>query len=663
MFAAVAVMVSACGPKIDPVNPPQKEVVFPSLLEKAVSAGTGAEISFSVNFDWEVSMPSNMSQWFYFDDSGVKAYKIKGKSGSGKVNLCTVDGVEVREAVVCPVTMTMEGKSAVIAKITLLPKERTLLVYSAVKDNAGSFIPVGGGEFEYSQNPVSSLDLTWPAGMQNYTLPIKVVANFNWSIPETYSDWMTVTASSGKKDETVTLQIKGNSANLPFDDASGKISFMDTDERSVVYEIPVSIKGCKDIVFVDGASSTTQLNFLGQYNNNDTWVNEGCAVRVTSMADADIVAIDNKAGRLSYNPDSWVTVAWEGGNVPDAVVFDRTAYISALENTDDDRDAYLLALPGYIVEKVRSGEIDLIESNGKAIRKEYQKFMFTQVHQSGGSMGDWGVIAPLNTAYAMATAGAGVSRMPKDDAMYNLLKVLYKTDELYCVNYNNIWSDLYADLAAFEDFDSFAYLNANVEQRPALDNIEFVYPNPSDTRSFKLSILDFEEGYNCGVTLMRGAKAVAVIWCRMSSAYWPVCDYNKIYFSMYDYTSEESDPDHQMLPSDATLEEIKSGEVYDKYKEYGIPVWKLTYANQNASRNAMLYVPPFQNDSSDAIEICPSGFDASISVESGSYNISGINKPYIHVKMKDRLDGGKEGYIVLKGAGRPVFVLCVSLDF
>lgn len=659
---AAALMAVSCNTPVDPIDPPKKEVVFPKLQERTIASGASVDISFKVDFAWEVSMPTNMSQWFYFDDNGVKSYKIKGKAGSGSVKVVSVEGMEVRDVIVCPLTMVMEGKSAVIANISLMPEERTILVYAAATDNSGAYIPVGGGEFEYQTTPAQTLNLVWPAGMQSYTLPIKVVANFNWSLPETYPDWMTVTKSSGDQDEAVTLMLKGVPAHYPLDDASGKISFMDTDDRSIAFEIPVKITGCKDIVFVDGASSTTQLNFLGQYNYNDTWDSKGCAIRVTGTKDVDIVAIHNRAGQLSYSENTWVTVSWEESTGTD-VVIDRTAYISALENTDEDRDAYLLALPGYLVKQVRSGALDLIAANGKAIKSEYQKYVFTQVHQNGGSEGEWGVIAPLNTTYAMATVGGGVSRMRKDDFLYSILKGLYNTDELYCVDYNNAASDMYADLASFVDFTSVTYLNSNVEQRSSLDEVELINPVPSDLRSFRLAINLFEDGYSCGAILKDNGKVIAIIWCRMSSAYWPVCDYNKIYFTMYDFISEEDDPDHQMLPSDAFLEEIKDGEVYDLYKEYNIPVWKLTYTSQYAARNAMIYVPPFQNDVEDSIEICPAGFDSSISVESGSYNISGVNKPYVHVRMKDKLAGGKEGYIVLKGAGRPVFVLCVSLSY
>ena len=132
LCAAMAVSCEEPEPPVPPVEP-----VFPTMTEKNdVEPGSVLTLSFEANMDWTVSVPSEGLLWFWIQDGEFKVDKLTGKvSEGGKEKISVSIGVsETEEFDVnrsCDVTLTMGGKSQVIAKYMRPAVNRTISVYSA----------------------------------------------------------------------------------------------------------------------------------------------------------------------------------------------------------------------------------------------------------------------------------------------------------------------------------------------------------------------------------------------------------------------------------------------------------------------------------------------------------------------------------------------------
>ena len=633
----------------------QPEPSFPALVEKSVNAGESVNISFNANMDWELSMPSSDLAWFYIDDNGIKEYKVKGSKGSQTVTVYAENVAENYEVHVCKLTMKMGSKTQDVARITLIPEVRTVSIFPASVDADGGFTVIGSGEYEYQASAASSLRLSWPKNLATFSLPVRVVANFDWAIIENYPEWIDLAQTSSTDDET-SIVLKGNPAKYPLDDASGKLVFVDVKNNDVVYEIEVSIPGCKDIVRTTLDESEIEINILGDYKQSNGWV-PSCPVHVVSTLDSDVLIVERNGDKLSYAKESWVklSVTFPEGQANANVIQERIFNVSAAANNGPAREAYLLAIPGYKLAGLNPSK-DLLNSDATALSKEYEQYMFATVKQAGldASEGTSAIVA-VNTPYTMAVKGAGMHRTAKTETYYQSLSQKFGTDQIYTLEYNNWYSSEDAVLASLEAFDSCEFYLADGSDKDYSDYLSLAYPDESKKDMFYLNIEYFEDGYDCAAVLRNGGEVVAVIVCHMSDSYWPEVKYNDIHFTAYDSAGEDS----EFLPQNVVLEELTSGDIYDQYKSYGIPVWRLVYESETSYRNAMISVPPFPMCTSGSIEINPQ--PAWINVEGA---LTEKNVPYIVVKMTDQNpESGNVGHIVLKGGNRPLFVLVCERAF
>ena len=157
-------------------EPEKVAPVFPeTVLEQNVEAGATVEVSFEANLDWELSIPAAEQAKYWLDDAGVPASKVTGKAGEQTVSVVFSEDEYYDQNVVCEVTLTMGGQDKVIARLTRLALNRTIEVYAAEKADF-SFSKT------YSAEKATALELTTFEGDVTYTLPIKVVANYDWNL-------------------------------------------------------------------------------------------------------------------------------------------------------------------------------------------------------------------------------------------------------------------------------------------------------------------------------------------------------------------------------------------------------------------------------------------------------------------------------------------------
>lgn len=650
MICAVAALFVAlsCGPQNKPGEDKTPDPVFPAAISREINPGESVQISFTADRDWELSIPTDKLAWFYIDDKGMKEYKVKGSKGSVTVSIHAENVSSNYEIRTCTATLKMGDKSAVVATITLLPEVRTVGVFEAKTDGDGRFVVVGGGDYEYMEDKASTLGLRWPKGLSSFILPVKIVSNFEWSVKDDHPKWLELSKTSSEGEAT-TLVLRGVPTEYPLDNDGGKITFLDTKTKEAVYEISVTIPGCKDIVYTDLENKAIELNILGEFDQNGTMMSS-YSFHVTSTLDTEVFVAEKQDGKFVRPQAPWASIklSYPGGEPSANVIQDRIVTVTAGQNKGAAREAYILAVPGYVLAK----------SDLSSVAKDY---IVAQINQAGlDPAAGWGNIAPVNSAFKMSVKGAGIHRTEASEPYYQALSSKFGTNEIYTLEYNNWYSYEGAELSSSQSVAEVAYFTPDGSSTDYEGNLEVMFPDSDKHDVFNVMISYFDEGYEEAVALYDDAgKVIAVILCRLTETYWPDVKFEDIRFVAYDLVGEDGDPDDTMLPQDVVLEKLTSGEIYEQYKSYGIPVWRLVYEAPTSKKNAMIYVPPFPTENSGAIEIHPQ--PAWINVES-AFSDRGL--PYIHVSMSNQMpESGNVGYIVLKGGDRPLFVLVCERAF
>lgn len=241
--AILAVLAFSCT-KPEESTQPEKDIepVFPTLVENyQVTPGEKLTLTITPNFDWEVSIPQDAFQWFQILDGTFKLPSISGKASDKPVTITiqVSDQEEFDTNRSVEVSLTMNGKTKVIAKYMRPAKDRTIAIYPAELNADGSLkLAEDGQSYVYSSKPAESLSLVWSASDSDFRAPVKVEANFAWtlSLPE----WAEtrLPENIGNVEEIV---ITGTS----IDGAQGKAEFKAGD--SVMKEVSLTVPSCGEI--------------------------------------------------------------------------------------------------------------------------------------------------------------------------------------------------------------------------------------------------------------------------------------------------------------------------------------------------------------------------------------------------------------------------------
>lgn len=199
---------------------------FPELVEDyAVLPGSVHEITFTPNMDWEISIPNEIRQWFWIKDGAFSVVSISGPASESPVSV----SIEVTAVAdfdrnySCDVTLTLGDSSKVVAKYMLPAKEKALEIYVAQKSPDGTYqLSDDGDSYIYSAEPASALDFVWSDEVADFILPIKVVANCDWSLK--MPDWADVNIPE-KIENVMEFVLSGFSLK----DEEGKLVFVSGD--------------------------------------------------------------------------------------------------------------------------------------------------------------------------------------------------------------------------------------------------------------------------------------------------------------------------------------------------------------------------------------------------------------------------------------------------
>lgn len=229
---------------------------FPDLVENyEVKPGSTLELTFTPNYKWEVSVPSETFKYFWILDGAFKVDKLSGTASEEavKITIGVSDEEEFDNNRSCEVTLKMNDESKVIAKYMRPAKNRTLSVYSAQLDADGNLQTGSDGtSYVYGESESESVALVWSETDADFRLPVKIDANCEWtvSVPE----WLDVEVPE-KTSGVVELVLTG----VSLDGNNGKITFKAGEE--VLKEIEVTIPSCKGVSLWEAVVTEGELEY------------------------------------------------------------------------------------------------------------------------------------------------------------------------------------------------------------------------------------------------------------------------------------------------------------------------------------------------------------------------------------------------------------------
>ena len=197
-----------------------------------------------------MSVPTATAAWFWIQDETQKVWTLRGSAGASRIVIGVAELDEFDDTRVCEVTLKMGGQSKVIATITRGTLERGFSLRTCKIDQYGDF-EYGDSEtgltYSYNEGEAQSIDLTWPEGRTDFSMPILVEANYDWAINQ-LPEWVsTPSVTVGKPGTKVEIRIQGNPSAYPLDGAQDKLVFIDKSNLDAKVEIPITIPSCRDI--------------------------------------------------------------------------------------------------------------------------------------------------------------------------------------------------------------------------------------------------------------------------------------------------------------------------------------------------------------------------------------------------------------------------------
>lgn len=260
----------------------KEDPTFPQLVENYnVTPGETLTVTFTPNYDWTISIPTELRQWFWIQDGSFVVSELSGKASGEpvEVKIGVSETQEFDKNFSCDVTLTMDGKSEVIAKFMLPAKERTLEVTS-----------------EQLQSDV--IALVWSADDAEFRALVQVTSNTEWTI-ET-PEWLDVNVPETTVG-VVDLVFTGES----LDAQTGTVVFKSSDE--VLKEVKFSVPSCKEFDIYTAKISDGEFEYAdGGY----AWHEESASEITMVWLGADFrmpVNIDSKCNWTVELPE-WLQV-------------------------------------------------------------------------------------------------------------------------------------------------------------------------------------------------------------------------------------------------------------------------------------------------------------------------------------------------------------------
>lgn len=558
----------ACDPVEDmvPVDPS-----FPELItNNYVGAGEILEISFDANYSWDMEVSDEGAAYFKLIDGEQRVERIENKpAGPGQsVKVEVTSLADDNKSYVGEIFMIMNGVRQKVAHYVLPGKLTTVSLYPAVLEE-------WNGEWDFAYNEDWTSDITYAySTSQTSTINLINIGGFypaeQRALMEAYFDWTV------EKDDWLTVMIQGDSegekfgtpgtheiwfrvdpAVYPANGADSKITFKKASDQSVVAEYKVILQPAPVTVDIMGMySRPLTFDQFARVKTSYGFVEleEGQSLgSVSGTKNIKCVAVENANG--AYNVASWVNVSlseWDAteGN---GGIQERELFVSVQANNGAERTATLFVLPEMYADVALS---ELFDANG--VKEEYADYAYAlnQINLD--------YITFTSSSEELAASFAYYEKVTSDHANADLL-TYFNTNCVYKLTYADPDAFYDATFSLLSEYASYEILDASKTSATegfwvALEGSSYdgytVAANFFNLPEVPEAYVVFKDANNAvlGVIyVVKGEKAPGTI----------VGDYASMF-----------GPDKYMKGS---MVELTSGEVYDAYKSYGCPIFRLTY--------------------------------------------------------------------------------------
>lgn len=559
----LSLLASMCLVACAPEETPEVEDVkpeFPSLVENNdVLPGETLTLSFVPNMDWTVSIPQESLKWFSILDGSFETDYISGKASQTPVlvKIKVSETEEFASSRTCEVSLKMGDQTKIIARYTRQAKERTFSLYTAqVQEDAFVFGGEDGG-YIYTDQAVESVDLIWPEGTNGFRMPVKVDANFAWTL--TLPEW----AEANVPENTVgihSFDILGVPSKYPLEGGEGKIVFKDGE--TVVKEIAISIPACIGMLEfgLEGAVTSLEFNGAGDYAVSIGYEEGPAYGTVFGPQGVSIMAVDKTESGYGTSESDWFHAEIQEWDPSGDVLQNRTVAYSVDVNEGGAREAVVFVLPATF--KGTAGDL----FSGSQIKDEYLMNHFTVSQEKLSNE----FATPISDREVREDAGFYFSKIAGGSVLTSWFG---PTDFGYKVTYSVPWSLDEGWLYLKEAFDSYKVYDADRKEQ-ASDDFWLSLEYTENQRSVRavMNTDTAEEGFI--VFYDASETNLCVLRCYYDPSQAPVggSDFKvELIGEAADYAGMVG----------ASLEEITSGELYDGWKEYNAPIFHLKYKVDN----------------------------------------------------------------------------------
>lgn len=524
------------------------EVSASSLLWSDEDKDFRLPVKIESNCSWTMDLPEWAEANVPESTVGIVEFVLTGASledASGKITF-TDGGETLKELVVS------------------IPSCREISVYAVQLDDNGEFMFGDEGGYLYTEEPVENVTLVWPG--VDFRLPVMVDSKCEWTLDG--PEWLQA-AIEGKTAGIIEFNLQGVPSKYPLEETSGILKFNFAGET--ILEVEVTIPASKLLSNYSLDMSLTELDFSykGNVKNSTGFSSPMATGRVFGPADVDLLAVEIIGGKPSGKAPEWLNIemtAYDSSKDAD-VLQTREFRITVQENTsNDDRNAYLFFNRGYDWPSTS----ELFDASGE-VKDDYAKYA-VPVMQYGKNMP---YIIMSSSVETMAASGAGFENLSGSKKI-KLQSYFGATEHVYKLTYNNIYASDNAYM-----FFAVPYSTCRVYDNTRKDR--------TDDNSFWITYNESSETMTYGVIGMYNAAEVDIP-SSVTTGYVVFYDSSDNPLAIVEAVF---DPNKVIGESEviefigesamyaemvgATLEKITGGPLYDQYKEYGAPIYHLTY--------------------------------------------------------------------------------------
>ena len=382
MIFAVSVLIFGACEEMEEIE--KTTPVFPEdVVTRNVAAGESVELTFSPNIEWKVEISGEGSgNMFWLDDDGMKATSISGKE-TGELTLIIVfsETEELDNNRVCEVNLTMGGETRKIAEYTRLALGRTFDVYVGVAEEEG--FKQENKAYVYGDTKVESASLATFPGTAIYTLPVKVVSNYQWrlALPE-WIDSDVMGGTAGSTEFLLTAVLSESQA----DGVEEDIKFFDASNTEISVEVKITLPAFRDRIETV-LQTTFNFNQAGDVQNvNGSYMEDVPAFFELLATDETVVKViewNQKGSYYATQFADWATVTEEKYDTESetAVLASYSVQIAVTENdTYDDRYADIFIVPASRADVAFDDWFDPSSNN---LKEEFKGYILDRICQPG----------------------------------------------------------------------------------------------------------------------------------------------------------------------------------------------------------------------------------------------------------------------------------------